>query len=126
MGVPRAGRLIEVERGSGTVTTVAEEELLTTAELELTVDPIAEEVDAVAESTATADGAGEQAFIRIVKGSPSDAEIAALVCVFAAAASGDGSGTDRGPSDAWGRPTLMHRGTSPFSPYAFPQLSHLR
>ncbi|MET7772336.1 acyl-CoA carboxylase subunit epsilon [Nocardia sp. NPDC005366] len=108
------------------MTTVAEEDLLTTAELELTVDPIADEVEAIVE-TAVAEGAGaaEQPFIRIIKGSPSDAEIAALVCVLSAAANG-AAVSDNGPSDAWGRPTLMHRGTSPFSPYAFPQLSHLR
>lgn len=106
------------------MTTVAEEDVLTAAELELTVDPITDEVEVVVE-TATAEDAQARPAIRIVKGAPTDAEIAALVCVLNAAANG-GQAADTGPADAWGRPTLMHRGTSPFSPYAFPQLSHLR
>ncbi|WP_054815630.1 acyl-CoA carboxylase subunit epsilon [Nocardia arizonensis] len=107
------------------MTTVAEEDVLTAAELELTVDPIAQEAEAVLEAAATAD-ADEKPFVRIIKGAPTDAEIAALVCVLSAAAGNGAAAVDTGPADAWGRPTLMHRGTSPFSPYAFPQLSHLR
>ncbi|WP_431964479.1 acyl-CoA carboxylase subunit epsilon [Nocardia sp. bgisy134] len=107
------------------MTTVAEEDVLTAAELDLAVDPIAEEVEAVTVGTAAAD-AGEQPFIRIVKGAPSDEEIAALVCVFSAAANASGAAASTGPADGWGRPTMLHRGSSPFSPYAFPQLSHLR
>ncbi|MGV9820461.1 acyl-CoA carboxylase subunit epsilon [Nocardia xishanensis] len=106
------------------MTTVAEEDVLTAAELDLAVDPIAEEVEAVTVDAAAE--AGEQPFIRIVKGSPSDEEIAALVCVFSTAANASGASGPTGPADGWGRPTMMHRGTSPFSPYAFPQLSHLR
>ncbi len=64
--------------------------------------------------------------IRILKGSPTDAEIAALVTVFAAAANSGVASPERGPVDNWGRPTMMHRGTSPFSPYAYPYVSHLR
>ncbi|MGN2641413.1 acyl-CoA carboxylase subunit epsilon [Nocardia takedensis] len=105
------------------MTTVAEEDVLTAAELDLTVDPITEDVATVTE-TADADSAGDRPAIRIVKGSPTDVEIAALICVLSAG--GGEAVLDSGPGDAWGRPTLMHRGTSPFSPYAFPQLSHLR
>jgi hypothetical protein len=109
------------------VTTVAEADVLTAVELDLTVDPITDEVEVAVDLVApAATEAGEQPLIRIIKGAPSDEDVAALVCVLTAAAnSGTASGLT-GPVDAWGRPTLMHRGTSPFSPYAFPQLSHLR
>ncbi|MEV0293464.1 acyl-CoA carboxylase subunit epsilon [Nocardia sp. NPDC050710] len=108
------------------MTTVAEEDVLTAVELDLTVDPIAAEVVVVADPTAPIADAGEQPFIRIVKGAPSDVEIAAIVCVLTAAANSAEAAGRSGPVDGWGRPTQMHRGTSPFSPYAFPQLSHLR
>ncbi|MET8775491.1 acyl-CoA carboxylase subunit epsilon [Nocardia sp. NPDC050713] len=109
------------------MTTVAEEDVLTAAELDLAVDPIADEVESVTAdaSTPTAE-AGEQPFIRIVKGSPSDEEVAALVCVLTAAANAASAPAATGPADMWGRPTAMHRGTSPFSPYAFPHLSTRR
>jgi hypothetical protein len=109
------------------VTTVAEADVLTAVELDLTVDPITDEVEVAVDLVVPAAAeAGEQPLIRIIKGAPSDEDVAALVCVLTAAAnSGTASGLT-GPVDAWGRPTLMHRGTSPFSPYAFPQLSHLR
>ncbi|MEU8897076.1 acyl-CoA carboxylase subunit epsilon [Nocardia sp. NPDC048505] len=102
---------------------MAEEDVLTAVELDLTVDSIA---DAAEAATAAATGAGEQPLFRIVKGAPTDAEVAALVCVLTAAANGGGAPAERGPQDLWGRPTMLHRGTSPFSPYAYPQLSHLR
>ncbi len=112
------------ERGSGTVTTVADDDVLTAVELDLTVDPIADAVAAAAPAAAPA--VAEQPFIRVIKGAPTDEEIAALVCVLSAAANSAAPSGPVGPADFWGRPTLMHRGTSPFSPYAFPQLSHLR
>ncbi|MBF6172471.1 acyl-CoA carboxylase subunit epsilon [Nocardia blacklockiae] len=66
--------------------------------------------------------------IRILKGSPTDDEIAALVCVLAAAAANSAAvpAGPTGPIDQWGRPTMLHRSTAPFSPYAYPQLAHLR
>ncbi|WP_024802408.1 acyl-CoA carboxylase epsilon subunit [Nocardia sp. BMG51109] len=104
------------------MTAVADEEVLRAAELDLSVDElVAMEPEA--------DGADSPAgpVIRILKGSPTDDEIAALVCVLAAAAAGSSAAPGPvGPIDQWGKPTLMHRGTSPISPYAFPQLSHLR
>ncbi|WP_433195116.1 acyl-CoA carboxylase subunit epsilon [Nocardia sp. CA-107356] len=108
------------------MTTVAEEDVLTAAELDLTVEPIADVVEVVAPVTPAAAQATDQPFIRVIKGSPSDDEVAALVCVLSAAAQGATGSGPTGPADSWGHPTLMHRGTSPFSPYAFPQLSHLR
>ncbi|MFQ6328818.1 acyl-CoA carboxylase subunit epsilon [Nocardia sp. CWNU-33] len=107
------------------MTTVAEEDVLTAVELELTVDPITDEIEVAVDLVAPAAESGGQPFIRIVKGSPSDEEVAALVCVLTAAAN-SAAARSTGPADNWGRPNFMHRGSSPFSPYAFPQLSHLR
>ncbi|WP_425299939.1 acyl-CoA carboxylase epsilon subunit [Nocardia cyriacigeorgica] len=42
------------------------------------------------------------------------------MCVLSAAANSAAPAGPQGPNDFWGRPTMMHRGTSPFSPYAFP------
>lgn len=109
------------------MTTVAEEDVLTAAELELAVDPVAAAADAAASAVVdVVDATGAQPAFRIVKGNPSDEEIAALVAVFAAASGGTGASADSGPRDSWGVPTLLHRGTSPFSPYSYPLLSYLR
>ncbi|WP_338772386.1 acyl-CoA carboxylase subunit epsilon [Nocardia vulneris] len=108
------------------MTTVAEEDVLTAAELDLSVGALPDQAESADGAAATAETAepGEP-FFRVLKGNPSDEEIAALVCVLSAAAEDAAAGSS-GPVDMWGRPTFMHRGTSPFSPYAFPQLSHLR
>jgi hypothetical protein len=83
---------------------LAEVEVLTAA---------AETVDA---ATATE---GEQLpVIKVLKGNPSDVEIAALVAVLAAAGSG-AAPVDTTPPDHWGEPVKMHRGRTAFSPYAF-------
>ncbi|WP_330252461.1 acyl-CoA carboxylase subunit epsilon [Nocardia sp. NBC_00565] len=108
------------------MTTVAEEDVLTAVELDLTVDPIAAVVEAATPAATPDPEAIEHPFIRVIKGAPSDEDVAALVLVLSAAANGAAGSGPAGPADGWGRPTLMHRGTSPFSPYAFPQLSHLR
>ncbi|WP_446224561.1 acyl-CoA carboxylase epsilon subunit [Nocardia sp. IBHARD005] len=109
------------------MTTVAEEDVLTVAELELAVEPLVEEaeltVDAVAQ--APVDAAGEPLF-RVLRGSPTDQDIAVLAAVLSAAAANAPVGGSNGPADAWGVSTIMHRGTNPFSPYVYPMLSHLR
>ncbi|MEU3014617.1 acyl-CoA carboxylase epsilon subunit [Nocardia asteroides] len=109
------------------MTTVAEEDVLTAAELELAVEPLVDEVEQSVSAVAVepAESLGEPMF-RIVKGSPTDEDVAALVAVLSAAAANAPAGGATGPVDNWGRATLMHRGTSPFSPYAYPLLSHLR
>lgn len=116
------------------MTTVAEEDVLTAAELELAVEPLVDEVEQSVSAVAVepAESLGEPMF-RIVKGSPTDEDVAALVAVLSAAAANAPAaaanapaGGATGPVDNWGRATLMHRGTSPFSPYAYPMLSHLR
>lgn len=109
------------------MTTVAEDEVLSAVELDLTVDELAEEAPVDGATAASgADTASAEPLIRIERGNPSDEEIAALVCVLTAAAGSGAAPADDRPLDMWGRPTLMHRGTAPFSPYAFPALSHLR
>ncbi len=105
------------------MTAVADEEVLRAAELALSVDEVVDTVEPVVAESEPSAGPD----IRILKGSPTDAEIAALVCVFAAAANAASAApAQSGPVDLWGKPTMMHRGAMPFSPYAFPFLSHLR
>ena len=76
------------------------------------------------------DGAAEAArdtFLTVVKGSPSDEEIAALVAVLSAVAAAGSGDPDSGiPPESWGAPTRMHRSIAPFSPYAFPNVSAYR
>ncbi|WP_410873556.1 acyl-CoA carboxylase epsilon subunit [Nocardia sp. A7] len=109
------------------MTTVAEEDVLTVAELELVVEPLVEEAELSVDTVAQApvDAAGEPLF-RVIKGSPTDQDIAALVAVLSAAAANAPTGGSNGPADAWGASTMMHRGVNPFSPYVYPMLSHLR
>jgi len=108
------------------VTAVADEEVLRAAELALSVDDLVETEPLVADAESAAGPSSADNTIRILKGSPTDAEIAALVTVFAAAGAGAAAPASSGPLDLWGTPTLMHRGAVPFSPYSFPFLSHLR
>ncbi|NEW41841.1 acyl-CoA carboxylase subunit epsilon [Nocardia cyriacigeorgica] len=110
------------------MTIVADEDVLTAAELDLAVDSLTDDAAVVGADVdaALAAVAGDKPFLIIEKGAPTDEEIAALVCVLTAAAGSGSAEGPQGPNDFWGRPTMMHRGTSPFSPYAFPQLSHLR
>lgn len=111
------------------MTIVAEEEVLAAAELDLATGDLAVDTASVADASPAAEADGRQPFLVIEKGAPSDADIAALVCVFtaaAAAAAAAAAPADNGPQDLWGRPTMLHRGSSPFSPYSYPQLSNLR
>ncbi len=62
---------------------------------------------------------GTRDAIRIVKGNPSDEDIAALVTVLTAAASAATPAADNRPPELWGTPTTMHRVQAPFSPYSF-------
>ncbi|MEE3848779.1 acyl-CoA carboxylase subunit epsilon [Gordonia sp. LSe1-13] len=49
-------------------------------------------------------------FLRVVRGNPSDEEVAALVAVVAAAAgSGEPGPAESGPRDDWGRPVDLLR-----------------
>lgn len=60
------------------------------------------------------------AAIRVVKGEPSDEELAALVAVLSAgAASGSGTPESSRPRETWGAPETLHRPSYPFSPASF-------
>jgi hypothetical protein len=72
-------------------------------------------------------GPARETFLKVVKGSPSDGEIAALVAVLSAVAAAGSGDPDSGvPPESWGAPTRMHRSIAPFSPYAFPNVSAYR
>lgn len=102
------------------MTATTREEVLTDAAL---LDASSLEGAALAEAVAglepdVAEGP-KSPLIKIVKGNPTDADIAAVVTVLcAAAASGEPAGDDL-PPETWGAPTRMHRGHAPFSPYSF-------
>jgi hypothetical protein len=66
--------------------------------------------------------APERPFLRIVKGNPSAAEIAALVTVVASAR-GSGVEQDTGPRNLWGTPTDRLRASGGLAPSAFPNLA---
>lgn len=87
----------------------------TLAEVEVLIEAAAA-VDAAA---ATTTEGTQLPVITVLKGSPTDVEIAALVAVLAAAGSAPAP-VDTTPADHWGEPTRMHRQRAPFSPYAFP------
>ncbi|WP_227984129.1 acyl-CoA carboxylase subunit epsilon [Nocardia spumae] len=109
------------------MTAVADEEILRAAELDLAVDGFGDDEARPASESGTAEAEPSRGpVIQILKGSPTDAELAALITVFAAAANSGVAPREQGPVDNWGRPTMMHRGTSPFSPYSYPYVSHIR
>jgi hypothetical protein len=70
-----------------------------------------------AESTESA-----KPFLTVVKGNPSDAEIAALVGVFASAGGSDAP-ADTGPRNQWGTPVDRLRSANGLSPSVFPNLA---
>lgn len=111
------------------MTATAEDKIITDTEIEATdAVPVTSgngQVTAPAEpepAAEAADSADELAVaLRIVKGNPSDEEIAALVAVLAAAAaSASDEVVDTRPPETWGDPTRMHRRWAPFSPYSYP------
>lgn len=61
-------------------------------------------------------------FLTVVKGNPSDAELAALIGVFASA-DGSGAPADTEPRNLWGTPTDRLRSANGLSPSVFPNLA---
>ncbi|MEU3476485.1 acyl-CoA carboxylase epsilon subunit [Rhodococcus sp. NPDC006774] len=59
------------------------------------------------------------AAVRVVKGNPSDEELAALVAVLTAAQGGSESAGDSRPRELWGSPELLHRRFTPQSAYSY-------
>lgn len=109
------------------MTATAEDKIITDSELneatDALLDAVSDEQTADTADQAAAPADEPAAALRIVKGNPSDAEIAALVSVLAAAAAGSGESEGDGkPPETWGNPTRMHRRWAPFSPYSYPNL----
>ncbi|MFD6896128.1 acyl-CoA carboxylase epsilon subunit [Rhodococcus sp. NPDC060086] len=104
------------------MTALTEEKIITDAELTAAtigaLEDTAGPATADAETAATSDAPA----LRIVKGNPTDADVAALVTVLAAAAAGGAPEGDGKPPETWGAPTRMHRQWAPFSPYSYPNL----
>ncbi|MFC9514202.1 acyl-CoA carboxylase subunit epsilon [Nocardiaceae bacterium NPDC056970] len=107
------------------MTATTREDALTDAELldasSLEGAALAEAVAGLEADAAVSSESPQSPMITVVKGNPTDAEIAAVVtvlCAAAAAASGEPAG-DGLPPETWGAPTRMHRGHAPFSPYSF-------
>jgi len=105
------------------VTATAEDKIITELEADdrsSTVEASAAE-PATASAEETAEASETAAAIRVVKGNPSDEDIAALVTVLAAAAASAGDEPiDTRPPETWGDPARMHRQWAPFSPYSYP------
>ncbi|MDI9897265.1 acyl-CoA carboxylase epsilon subunit [Rhodococcus sp. IEGM 1381] len=57
--------------------------------------------------------------VRVVKGNPSDEELAALVAVLTAAQGGPASVGDPLPAELWGSPELLHRRFAAQSAYSY-------
>ncbi|MCX5044512.1 acyl-CoA carboxylase epsilon subunit [Aldersonia sp. NBC_00410] len=109
------------------MTAAVEEQTLSDAEL----TELAGSVDGAAGADAAAeppsDAADDATTIKVLSGNPDDVELAALVAVLAAAsASAPVSPQSARPPENWGLPTLLHRRTPPFSPYAYPYVSNIR
>ncbi|MFD3812045.1 acyl-CoA carboxylase epsilon subunit [Rhodococcus sp. NPDC058639] len=111
------------------MTATAEDKIITDTEFdEATGAVLGEPTDGQAPGPAgqqspveTPEPAAEPAVaLRIVKGNPSDEEVAALVSVLAAAAASVAPEGDGSPRETWGDPTRMHRQWAPFSPYSYP------
>ncbi|MDH6279416.1 acyl-CoA carboxylase subunit epsilon [Prescottella agglutinans] len=108
------------------MTATTREDVLTDAELldgAAAVDGSTLEGAALAEAVADLEpdvtSGPKSPLITVVKGNPTDEDVAVLVAVLsAAAASGEPAG-DGLPPETWGAPTRMHRGYAPFSPYSF-------
>ncbi|MGA9871507.1 MAG: acyl-CoA carboxylase subunit epsilon [Rhodococcus sp. (in: high G+C Gram-positive bacteria)] len=96
------------------------EEDAVTVVAEPMVDDVTEEVDTPGADDAASGAAESRDAIRVVKGNPTDEDIAALVTVLsAAAASASSTVEDSRPPELWGTPASMHRTHAPFSPYSF-------
>ena len=76
----------------------------------------------------TAEGPDGQV-IKVLRGAPTDIELAALVAVLTAAAAGPSNGNGQAApraEETWGHPTLMHRYPTAFAPATFTVSPQLR
>lgn len=67
----------------------------------------------------------EPPLVEVVKGNPTDEEIAAIVAVVSAVVSPAPEGP-RAPKDGWGVDSTAGRFGNPNVPWSFPNISHLR
>ncbi|MCK0091140.1 acyl-CoA carboxylase subunit epsilon [Rhodococcus sp. HNM0563] len=102
------------------MTALTEEKIITDAELTAVTDGALEGTETSAPSDTEPAATPDAPAIRIVKGNPTDADVAALVTVLAAASAGAAPEGDGKPPETWGAPTRMHRQWAPFSPYSYP------
>ncbi|MGX6508099.1 acyl-CoA carboxylase subunit epsilon [Rhodococcus sp. SJ-2] len=102
------------------MTALTEEKIITDAELTAVTDGALEGTETSAASGPEPAATSDAPAIRIVKGNPTDADVAALVTVLAAASAGSVPEGDGKPPETWGAPTRMHRQWAPFSPYSYP------
>ncbi|MFY2786577.1 acyl-CoA carboxylase epsilon subunit [Rhodococcus sp. KRD162] len=72
------------------------------------------------EDQATGDAAATPSpDVRVVKGNPSDGELAALVAVLKAAQAASAVAGDSRPPELWGSPQSLHRRFAPYSAYSY-------
>ncbi|MBD0323583.1 MAG: acyl-CoA carboxylase subunit epsilon [Aldersonia sp.] len=110
------------------MTAVAEDKTLTDTELAELEDAVSNGAESGTADPAQPAAESAQNTIKVLKGNPDDVELAALVAVLAAAAASGPAAPVQSvrPAETWGMPAFMHRGTPPFSPYAYPYVTHLR
>ncbi|SIR81325.1 acyl-CoA carboxylase subunit epsilon [Williamsia sterculiae] len=77
------------------------------------------DIAAGSEQTATPDAPAAAPFLRVVRGNPSDEEVAALVSVIAAAASSTAPEPPKPPRDLWGSAESRLRNGDGLSPNVF-------
>ncbi|NLU81889.1 acyl-CoA carboxylase epsilon subunit [Rhodococcus sp. HNM0569] len=94
-----------------------------TIEVSVSFDPAAADDSASSTAAESASAQSGADAIRIVKGAPTDEDIAALVAVLSAAAASSGPAESALPPELWGSPTRMHRVFAPTSPYSFPNVA---
>ncbi|MFZ2526620.1 MAG: acyl-CoA carboxylase subunit epsilon [Rhodococcus sp. (in: high G+C Gram-positive bacteria)] len=109
------------------MTATTEEKIITDIDSTETADAVGEVavIDAAGDDAAARPEAAEvlpeaPVAFRIVKGNPTDEDVAVLVSVLAATSSDGASDGDGRPAETWGAPTRMHRQWAPFSPYSYP------
>jgi hypothetical protein len=67
----------------------------------------------------------EPPLVEVVKGNPTDEDIAAIIAVVSAAVAPEPEGPHV-PRDEWGIDTTRGHGSSPNVPWSFPNVSHIR
>ncbi|TSD97378.1 acyl-CoA carboxylase subunit epsilon [Skermania sp. ID1734] len=101
------------------MTATAEEDVLCAADIEL-------DLLSSSDAEAPVSAADNDPVITVLRGNPTDEDVAVLAVVFAAASGAAADTVVEKPRDNWGEPSLLHRGITPFTPYVYGYLSSLR